>query len=363
MLRATPWYYALHQQLKVVSFNTLAPCYLRMKKYNARKDTIQAKPRLTQHLIQMSEASPSSNKSTFQQTPLESEIEVEWRSRIIKIIKLLQYINADIMALQEFWIENKEYVDLFQNAFTTASTDQIHYDLYLMQRPNHKQDGVATLVNTKKLIVNHTKSVNFNLQGNRVALLLDLECRLTGNRFIFANTHLTFPHHDYDRDHLRPLQATKLLASLQQFVDETGTKDVMIAGDFNTDIETRRKGMRSSDPILPLMLDKFNNTAISFDMATHLNHNNEIVGADYLFTSRNASSFSLVTPPDSKSIQLPPPDLEELVGMHLMQETHENSIMTAPQSYLFPMQYSSYSWFVPILDVSDHRPLIAHFQL
>mmetsp|Transcript_10298 Transcript_10298/g.15055 ORF Transcript_10298/g.15055 Transcript_10298/m.15055 type:complete len:409 (+) Transcript_10298:53-1279(+) len=369
------------QELKIVSFNILAPCFLRMNKYESRRKYYEeckkkAKIRGVKSWEWQQTSSPKHHqhehiqqqeRKSYEKPKMESECKEAWKKRIRKIIQILKYIDADIMTLQEFWVENKEYVDMFEREFVNGEEeneeDKKRYELYSIQRPNNKQDGVATLINKEKYNIQGVKKIKFNLQGSRVALLLDVQCKKTGKKFIIANTHLTFPHHEFDRKSLRPNQVNKLIEALTEFQHETGTKEVILTGDFNTDIETRMKGLASKDPILPILRKHFANTAKTYNIASHLNHNDEIVGADYIFHTKETALFKLVAPPPLHIFDTMP-ELTNVVDYVPIDEnsTPMASIEKVPQSYLFPMNYPSSQWYIPILDVSDHRPIVAHFS-
>ena len=67
--------------LSVCTFNILAPCYKRLSPENDR----------------------------------ESAYESIWRSRHLSIINLLQSLQPHLICLQEFWLSDRSFVDLYES--------------------------------------------------------------------------------------------------------------------------------------------------------------------------------------------------------------------------------------------------------
>ncbi|KAJ4459857.1 hypothetical protein PAPYR_3909 [Paratrimastix pyriformis] len=148
-----------------------------------------------------------------------------WRERVGLQCDFLLEQHLDVICLQEF-----DFDPNVQAIFTERLGP--FYTFFLAWRPAGA-DGVATLIRKpststpEALVVERASTLKFLCQGRRVALLTVL--RRGTARFTLVNTHLTFPHHDFDRA-LR-LEQTKKIA-LALCLHSPGLP-VLLCGDFN----------------------------------------------------------------------------------------------------------------------------------
>lgn len=166
-----------------------------------------------------------------------------WERRYVKLIDCIRESEEkcdQIVCMQEYWFDNGTAEDMFQNAF-----GETHHFLYA-QRPKGKVDGLCTMVPRSKFDVIHKKAV-FLGSGQRMALFVHLRLKETylktvtdgdsfkGSRdFVIANTHLTFPHSQYDLN-LRAGQIQKLIASMDMYLEQRSLcgATCFLVGDFN----------------------------------------------------------------------------------------------------------------------------------
>lgn len=149
-------------KFNVVTFNLLAPCYKRI-------------------------ILDSSGTSRYR----ESEILSKWLKRATDTLEYFNkelYEKSDIIALQEFWLE-QDYYSLFLNDF-----NKFGYELFYLQRTGTKRDSVALVINTNIFEIKGRNDVSLCMHGDRVALILWLYHKQTKQNIIVANTHLSFPH-------------------------------------------------------------------------------------------------------------------------------------------------------------------------
>lgn len=216
-------------ELRIATFNVLAPCYKRL---------------------------PSSQKR-------ESDFPSLYRPRQASIISMLgEQRDLDIIALQEFWF-HEDIQSMYMNALGPG------YHAHFMQRPKGRDDGVAIFVRNHIQVIN-TQRLRFDDSGMRVALLLHLRLRSTEARsllsidqtnkpitkdpaivphlpcpatdgfvdFILANTHFSFPHSD--EEHQARLQQSRVLsAHVDDFAREQNVGTTVLTGDFNGNVNSR----------------------------------------------------------------------------------------------------------------------------
>lgn len=173
----------LVDEIKLVSFNILAPCYKRL--------------------------SP---------TLMESDQEDMYMSRNRAIIQDLQEKDPDIICLQEIWLSNEKLVDLYEDAFghtyfaryLQRQSSGAHNNNSLNPSSQKRKDGLAIFVKKNRFEIEDTKEILFQDGGDRVALLLRLRALAPfplphtypspspslDRCFVVVNTHLLFPHNE-----------------------------------------------------------------------------------------------------------------------------------------------------------------------
>jgi len=171
------------QELKVVSFNILAPCYHRLK------DTGQ----------------------------MEADSPDIYLARNRLIVQQLLSTEADVICLQEFWCASDELRRLYTDAL--CGPGGAGYSVRELRRTSHwrvRADGLACFVKDSRLVIQDTRQILFHDCGDRVAQMFLLALRpppappgtgtgpggrapaaLPAQQFIVVNTHLLFPHNEY----------------------------------------------------------------------------------------------------------------------------------------------------------------------
>ena len=207
---------AKKQELKIISFNILAPCYKRLKDGSGL---------------------------------MEAEHKDMYLERNQAICHQLLDTKADIICLQEFWCGSPETRKLYKDLLCGPGG----YTLKELRRTSHwrqRDDGLACFVRDDRLVIQDTRHILFHDCGDRVAQMLLLALRppigsprnTPSQQFIVVNTHLLFPHNEYSTK-IRLREMAKILGFVDFYrVRELcsticGRSDVrlpvIIAGDFN----------------------------------------------------------------------------------------------------------------------------------
>jgi len=206
-----------------------------------------------------------------------------WSCRSLALGKYLKSLGSDIFCLQELWISNETAVDLIKQELTG-------YDFVTQKRHNKKKDGIGIAFSNRFELVNFDH-VAFGEVGDRVALLAHLRSEEVNRELIVATTHLTFPHHSFDFL-LRAQQAESFVDAVDKFcIDSHVGKDcpVVLSGDFNgvapnpsviDDVRHRWWRTICQDGGFHSAYYEANGKHPS---ATHITHNNDILGVDHVF--------------------------------------------------------------------------------
>jgi hypothetical protein len=181
-------------EFKLLTFNILAPCYYKI----------------------------APNKV------FESQFQDSYLKRNEDICNQLLKSDADVICLQEFWIQSKEITSLYYSKLSEK------YDIKLLQRTSHwrsREDGLAMLINRKRVVIQDSKDILFHDCGDRVAQLLLLAIQPSTNlslssesptitkpyqQFICVNTHLLFPHNSYSTT-IRKREISKILDFIESY--------------------------------------------------------------------------------------------------------------------------------------------------
>lgn len=263
------------QLLRCCSFNILAPCY----------------------------------KATSRRGSTEDEDPKAWRKRSDLIFQLLLDLNCDVVCLQELWFD-AEYLRVFRQAF------EPQYNLHLLQRP-HKQDGLAILVRSSNFTTLSLHPRDFKTVGQRIGLAARIQRIGSRDEFLVANTHLTFPHHEFDYK-LRFDQIRNFSAFLGKVQEGAPEARMILCGDFNC------CSIPAKDNVYRHLIGTGLRSTY-YEMfgkepgVTHLTHNNESHCVDFIFV-------------DNK--------------------------MNVRKSFLCPSHLGDEKW-TPEFTLSDHRPLVS----
>ncbi|UJR07637.1 hypothetical protein I4U23_011925 [Adineta vaga] len=229
-----------HDTLSVCTFNVLAPCYKRLSSEIDR----------------------------------ESAYDTMWQARHLSIIKLLQSLNINLICLQEFWLKNPLFAQLYTSNLSSK------YSFYTLQRTSSLDDGLAILVDTNHLQVIDKCEFKLNDVGNRVGLLLHL--KFQEKNLLLFNIHLTFPHYRFER-RVRIKQIKKFLDLLNEYQKSKNLFNqcsIIFCGDFNSSYH--------HDHVYQLIEN--NQFQSSYRVihgtepnVTHLTHRKEQLGVDFIF--------------------------------------------------------------------------------
>ena len=235
--------------LSVCTFNILSPCYKRLSSEYDR----------------------------------ESAYESLWQTRHSSIIKLLQSLDINLICLQEFWFQNPLFAQLYQSNLSSK------YSFFTLRRTGSLDDGLAILVDSKKIRVVEKCEFKLNDIGHRVGLLLHLEFH--GQPLLLFNVHLTFPHHRFER-HVRLKQIKKFLDLIHEYQSSRNLLNqcsIILCGDFNASYH--------NDPVYQTIEKQYQSsykTIHNYEpYVTHLTHRKEQIGVDFIFyKSKNLQPIS-----------------------------------------------------------------------
>ena len=229
--------------LSVCTFNILAPCYKRLSSEDDR----------------------------------ESDHEQVWRSRHQSIVDLLLSLKIDVICLQEFWLKQQAFVDLYESRLLSR------YSCHYIQRTGDLNDGLAILIDRTHLTVREQYDLRLYDIGNRVGLLLNVDYH--GQCLLIVNVHLTFPHEEFDQQ-LRLRQMKEFLRLIDEYQTSKNLIDrcsILLCGDFN--------GPSDSDSVYQLIeqqfLSSFRTVHGREAQVTHLTHRHEELGVDFIFYRSN----------------------------------------------------------------------------
>ncbi|ETW09674.1 hypothetical protein H310_00189 [Aphanomyces invadans] len=318
------------QDLRVLSFNLLAPCYFR---HGGRLEATDSR---------------------------------QYMGRLGALVSPLKAELANIMCLQEFWFD-ETYMRTFQSHFP-------NFSCYASKRPGLKEDGLAIFIDHSKLAIHNFRQLDFDKAGERVAMLMHLSFlpnllpththSFMERSFLLINTHLTFPHSDINRV-MRMNQIETMLDAIQEYQRKEHLEQcpVIMCGDFN-DIYDPVHNLVMSQGFQSVFAEVHGREA----KITHCNHNNSEVGVDFIF------SYNPPAPPQA------PKDLEKHVillpnSCDLLPRSLPDSTRLKRPEFLSPMtpweavqfEDSTAQSISDAVDywrlVSDHRPLVAKFEV
>ncbi|CAF2676249.1 unnamed protein product [Rotaria sp. Silwood2] len=232
-----------YDTLSVCTFNILAPCYKRLSSEHDR----------------------------------ESFYHSLWQKRHLSIINLLQSLEINLICLQEFWLKNSLFIQLYKSNLSSK------YSFYTLQRTGFLDDGLAILVDSKRFKVVDKYDIKLNDIGNRIGLLLNLE--FNEKNILLINLHLTFPHYRFER-RLRLKQMKRfldLIYNYQVSKNLLNKSSIILCGDFNSSYH--------NDNVYQLV-EKHFQSSYKFihgnePHVTHLTHRNEELGVDFIFYKSN----------------------------------------------------------------------------
>ncbi|CAN0287188.1 unnamed protein product [Laminaria digitata] len=215
--------------LRLTTFNLLAPCYKRMH-------TVE--PPLAAGIADAGTGLLARRAKT-ERTARESEFAGLWRERAMETVDFIgrEMASSDIICLQEFWLD-PEYETIFRSALADD------YDFHTVKRTGGKSDGVAVLLRRGKWDVKSSLGLSLSQIGDRVALIMHLRSRRQGGGgaeegedLILVNTHLAFPHNALDRAN-QMAQIEVVTEGVEAVVTEAGLPTMtprVVVGDLNVE--------------------------------------------------------------------------------------------------------------------------------
>lgn len=212
------------QNLRLISWNLLAPPYIRDEKLSA-----------------------------------------DWRNRTEAQIEMVGLSNADVIGLQEFWYQNKEYMRLWRQ-FASING----YSMFVSPRTRKKADGCCMLVRLQEPSL---ETFSYNDWGERIAQVV--RGKFGGEDVVLIQTHLTFPHPSWHDGPMRWHQGKKL----GEFVRTLNTPNVILFGDVNSP-------NGGADPAVQNImsygeLEDYGPKGV----VSHLSHAGDKMECDFVFTS------------------------------------------------------------------------------
>eukprot|EP00252_Welwitschia_mirabilis_P013149 TRINITY_DN2902_c0_g1_i7.p1 TRINITY_DN2902_c0_g1~~TRINITY_DN2902_c0_g1_i7.p1 ORF type:complete len:533 (+),score=77.80 TRINITY_DN2902_c0_g1_i7:203-1801(+) len=220
----------------------------------------------------------------------ESEFREKWISRNETILDLLLLQRSSIICLQEFWVQNQEFIKMYEKHFHEAG-----YEIFMLQRTNNRGDGLLTAIRNDHFKVLHHRQLYFNDFGDRAAQLLHLKSvpTIKGDigrdtfEVIVVNTHLLFPHNSsYCLVRLR--QVYRILEYLNQYKAEHNVTSipVILCGDWNGSKRGHVYKFLRSQGFISSYDTANNYTDSEFDARkwiSHRNHRGNICGVDFIW--------------------------------------------------------------------------------
>ncbi|XP_027940134.1 uncharacterized calcium-binding protein At1g02270-like isoform X2 [Vigna unguiculata] len=219
----------------------------------------------------------------------ESDFKACWLARNQRILDWLLYERSSIICLQEFWIGNKELVDLYDKRL--GDTGYINFKL---ARTNNRGDGLLIAVQKEYFTVVNYKELHFNDCSDRVAQLLHVElafpfsqCQNSDVRheILIVNTHLLFPH-DPSLCLVRLHQVYKLLQYIQSYQNEHQLKPlpIILCGDWNGSKRGHvYKFLRSQGFVSSYDVAHHYTDADAHKWVSHHNHLGNICAVDFIW--------------------------------------------------------------------------------
>ena len=219
--------------LRLLSWNLLAPCYVRQR-----------------------------------------ESDDEWQARAQKQIATVEELDCDVIGLQEFWSGNPKYVDLWR-----GFAESHDFIMHVCPRVNGKPDGCAMLV--RQPTTCSFSAYTFDDWGSRIVQAASVQLPGSGDPLVLMQTHLTFPHQSAHDPLMRYHQGRKLGELIRM---QSGSAPLCVFGDFNGPLSdpalvtlAERGGLRAPP-------DRPTNGEVGRTWASHLAHTGDLMACDHVLT-------------------------------------------------------------------------------
>ncbi|XP_050155947.1 uncharacterized calcium-binding protein At1g02270-like isoform X2 [Malus sylvestris] len=219
----------------------------------------------------------------------ESDYGAFWVARNQRILDWLLCESSAIICLQEFWVGNEEFVNMYLDRLGEAG-----YTTFKLARTNNRGDGLLTAVRRDCFSVRNYRELHFNDFGDRVAQLLHVQLATPfsqnqrGNvqqEMLIVNTHLLFPH-DSSLSIVRLHQVYKILQFVESYQNEKmlNPMPIVLCGDWNGSKQghvykfLRSQGFESTYDTAHQYTD-----ADAHKWVSHRNHRGNICGVDFIW--------------------------------------------------------------------------------
>ncbi|GJP30635.1 hypothetical protein CLOM_g4170 [Closterium sp. NIES-68] len=226
----------------------------------------------------------------------ESECQHVWRKRNQEIIQTLLGTKSSILCLQECWLANPEWVDMYDQALQGAG-----YQLLKLPRTNARGDGLMMAVKASEWAVVDHHPLCFNDCGDRVAQIVRLRARRgggeegeedggeegeaeRGEEVLVANTHLLFPH-NASSSIVRLCQVYKLLERIDGYREEhsAGALPIILCGDLNGTKQGNVYKLLKSHGFISTFDSAHHHSDEDEQWVSHRNHHGNLCGVDYVW--------------------------------------------------------------------------------
>jgi len=189
----------------------------------------------------------------------------EWRHRTRAQIKVVGESNADVIGLQEFWVQNEEYLRLWR-VFASIRG----YTMFVSPRTRNKADGCCMLVRLREASL---KTFSYNDWGDRIAQVV--RGKFGDEEVALVQTHLTFPHPTPQDGPMRWHQGKKL----GEFVGNLNVPNIILFGDVNSPNGAADPAMRNI-----ITFGKLKDYGPK-GLVSHLSHAGDKMACDFVFSS------------------------------------------------------------------------------
>ncbi len=218
-----------------------------------------------------------------------------WKQRLQNTLEFFRtqlLLTHSVIALQEVWTHS-EYI----HSFLELAASEGH-ELHLVRRhESRKEDALGLFIKKDILILKKTLSIPLCDKNDRIGWIVWLYHKPSKKNILITNTHLSFPHNEFDRQ-IQKTQIRTLLESLNRFAISNNIQNAsrIVLGDLNVETNSdvcdylRQQGYSSvmdiSPPINGLMPS---NTSLGFPLyhrsvfVSHRTHRYEDLGVDHIF--------------------------------------------------------------------------------
>ena len=200
------------------------------------------------------------------------ETEASWRARMEEQIGQAAAADADVIGLQEFWVENEAFVASWSEFASSRG-----YTMHVVPRTDGKRDGCAMLVRLPSSDCRFS-AYTYKDWGSRILQVAELT--FNGQPLTLMQTHLTFPHASAHDPPMRRQQGRKLAE-----LTRARSEPLCVFGDLNGDVDddavrvlTTLGGLRAPPQPEPTAGEE------AGDWVSHVAHTGDLMACDLVLT-------------------------------------------------------------------------------